>query len=254
MQDHFEPNTMSFQLTEEVFDIYSTLQHADPGITAQGVFHQMNVEWMKALKMVDYIYAVYAGWEEFKHPTFITKQIKSALEPTEQSGSTCNDSSLIEGVDKIDFSLQKFPYGMAFVPLDVASIFVNGKSFRDIIKQAELPSATRNGEQNKAGTYCWLTVSELVEELTEVRNLNDVNYIEPRIMDCGCGCDGCWPLHVKIVETEDRVSWSGFYNPHKIDSDMTEIPWDYSGMREYRFDKKQYYDEIEKLKTWYESQ
>lgn len=32
---------------------------------------------------------------------------------------------------------------------------------------------------------------------------------------------------------------------------MAIIPWDYSGMREYCFDKKQYYDEIEKLRKWH---
>ncbi|MBQ3365317.1 MAG: hypothetical protein IJG43_01355 [Acidaminococcaceae bacterium] len=196
MLDHFESHAMSFQLTEEVFNIISSLQQINPKITAGTVFEQLYVKSKKAYQMLRYINAIYAGWEEYKHPTFITQQIKDALEAGEIS------SDLPAGVDKIEFSLQKFSYGPACEPCDVASIFVNGRSFRMIIEEAELPSAARNGKPEEAGGYAWLTVGELLEELRELRDLNDENYIEPRIMDCGCGCSECWPLYVKIKETD----------------------------------------------------
>ncbi len=246
MQDHFEPHTMSFQVMKEVFDIISALQHDDPEITAGTVFEKLDVEAKRAYVMLKYINAIYAGWDEYKHPTFITRQIQEALTDNGQHRAT----ALSDAVDRIEFSLQKFSYGPAREPSDVASIYLNGTSFRQIIEEAELPSAARNGTPNKAGGYAWLTVEELVEELTEERDPADEYYVEPRIMDCGCGCTECWPFYVNITETEDRVLWSGFYNSWTIDPDMVDIPWDYSGMREYRFDKKQYYDELEKLKDW----
>ena len=243
MQDHFEPHTMSFQVMAEVFDIISSLQHSDPGITAGTVFEKLDVEWKRAFQMLKYINAIYAGWEEYKYPTFITRQIQEALGDKEQSKLL----DLPETVDRIEFSLRKFSYGPDREPSDVASIYVNGISFRIIINEAELPSATRDGRPEAAGGYAWLTVYELLEELTEERDPDDEYYIEPRIMDCGCGCSECWPLYVNITETEDKVIWSGFYNPWTSDPDMVDIPWDYSGMQEYHFDKKQYYAEIEKV-------
>ena len=246
MQDHFEPHTMSFQVMDEVFTIIASLQHADPEITAGTVFEKLDVEAKRAFAMLDYINAIYAGWDEYKHPTFITRQIQEALADNGQHRA----AALSDAVDRIEFSLEKFSYGPAREPSDVASIYINGTSVRLIIREAELPSAARNGTPNKAGGYAWLTVGELVEELTEDRDPADEYYVEPRIMDCGCGCSECWPLYVNITETEDRVIWSGFYNSWTIDPEMAGIPWDYSGMREYRFDKKQYYDELEKLKDW----
>ena len=120
-------------------------------------------------------------------------------------------------LDIIEFKLTQFTYGPDREPSNVAAIYVNGKSFIDIAEEGELPSATKNGEAGRAGNYVWTRVWELFDELTEVQDIDSNDYYEPRILDCGCGCFGCWPLHVKITETEDIVTWSGFYNPFKTD-------------------------------------
>ena len=155
----------------------------------------------------------------------------------------------MQPLDIIEFKLTQFTFGPDREPSNVAAIYVNGKSFIDIAEEGELPSATKNGEAGRAGNYVWTRVWELFDELTEVQDIDSDDYCEPRILDCGCGCFGCWPLHVKITETEDIVTWSGFYNPFKTDPCYSDL-WDYSGMRAYHFDKKQYRKELLKLYNW----
>ena len=151
--------------------------------------------------------------------------------------------------DVIRFELTQFTYGPDREPSDAAAIYVNGRSFIDIVTEGELPSATECGEPGRAGDYVWMRAWELFDELTEVQDLDSEDYCEPRILDCVCGCCGCWPLHVKITETEDKVTWSEFYNPFKTDPCYSDL-WDYSRMRAYHFDKQQYRKELVKLYLW----
>lgn len=156
-----------------------------------------------------------------------------------------------EYLDTIEFALCKFTFGPEKEPSDTAAIYVNGESFMKIIREEELPSAKKYGEEGRAGDYHWMPVWKLFDELTEVQDINSEDYYEPMILDCCCGCYGCWPLHVKITETEEGiVTWSGFFNPFTSDPEMTKELWDYSGMRTYRFDKEQYRSELLKLWKW----
>lgn len=299
--DNFTADEIDFSILEESFDIVTVLQRVEPGITAGTIFRKLDEQMAdheKAREYRDYINAIFAGWEEFQKPTFVTQRIREILNAREKFCPKCNrryeaDAETCEhcrsrlefgnryvclackkyvgdefaycpycgtkinrypdilgNKDTIEFALQKFTFGPDREPSDTAAIYVNGESFRKIIWKAETQIAEEQG--SVAGGYAWLAVWELLDELTQEQDIDSEVYLEPKIFGCTCGYSDCNPLHVKISETEDTVTWSGFYNPFNSDPEMTKKPWDYSKIRAYHFDKKQYHAELEKLQKWYD--
>ncbi|MFC8192161.1 hypothetical protein ACFUMH_10920 [Cellulomonas sp. NPDC057328] len=53
------------------------------------------------------------------------------------------------------------------------------------------------------------------------------------LLACDCGEVGCWPLEAEVVVTDDRVTWSGFRQPHRP-------AWDYDGFGPFTFARDQY--------------
>jgi len=157
---------------------------------------------------------------------------------------------LPEGVDVLELSLLKCTNGSNNEPVDVSTIYVNGRSFKDILVSEELKQANKTGERNLAKDYEWLPVSEMLCELTKDRPFDFEDGLEPKIL---CGADSNtdgWELRVRIQETENRIIWTGFFNPSRHDPKQTDKLWDYSGLGEFRFDKQQYNNEIEKMIKW----
>lgn len=298
--DNFTENEIVPSMLEETLELVATLQKDEPDITAGTIFRKLyeQIDAKNARDYQDYIDAIFAGWDEFRKPTFVTQQIQNVFNAREKfcpkccrkyefKSDVCKECgckleignryvcfscqkyigdefaycpycgtktdrypNIRKDMDTIELALQKFTFGADHEPSDTAAIYINGESFRDIIWREESKIAAEQGKT--ASGYAWLDVGELLDELTEEQDISSEDYLEPKVLGCSCGYSDCEPLHVKITETEDTVTWSGFYNPFHSDPEMTDKPWDYSKIREFHFDKKQYYDEIAKLKKWYE--
>lgn len=59
------------------------------------------------------------------------------------------------------------------------------------------------------------------------------------LLDCECGCSGCWPLLCKIEIQEATVKWSDFEQPHR-NKDSKKSFWEYSHFEGFTFSKEQY--------------
>jgi len=58
------------------------------------------------------------------------------------------------------------------------------------------------------------------------------------LLECTCGCTGCWPLLCNIEVTNNSVIWKSFEQPNRaIDS---HVYLDYSKFEGFCFDKEQY--------------
>ena len=156
---------------------------------------------------------------------------------------------LKDDVDMLSFSILKFTYGHDAEPSDVVSIYVNGHSFKEIIRHHEWYSALKTGQQDSVGDYAWLTVGEIIENLEEIHDPNAEDDPETLILGCSCGYAEDRPFYVTVTEKDNQIIWSDFRNPYKLNPESSSY-CDYSGVGEYRFDKEQYYSEIEKLKRW----
>ena len=62
------------------------------------------------------------------------------------------------------------------------------------------------------------------------------------VLGCSCGEWGCWPLLVRIVATEDLVSWSDFEQPFRSQRD-------YSGFGPFRFARNRYEEALAELQS-----
>lgn len=127
------------------------------------------------------------------------------------------------------------------------TIQINGKDIIELLKTYELPLAKRDGSENIAGCYSGLTPDELHRHLTKPadHDLDDEGRVS--ILECECGCDGCWPMKMKVTETDDKIIWSDFEQPHRS-KDSSQF-WDYTNFGQFTFDKAEYLKQIHKLKN-----
>ena len=63
------------------------------------------------------------------------------------------------------------------------------------------------------------------------------------VMDCVCGCPGCWPFLVRITIEDDRIIWSDFEQPHR-GPESAGGHWKYEELGHFIFDRKQYESEL----------
>jgi len=101
----------------------------------------------------------------------------------------------------------------------MALIRVDDRPLIDIIREVELPIADAAGERNLAGSYGYLSAETV---LLPSRHLSGeatralfVYGEKLSVLECECGCEGCWSLSVRITVTEDEVIWSDFQQPHR---------------------------------------
>lgn len=144
-------------------------------------------------------------------------------------------------MDKINFKWKRVQYDIDNEPTMTCQVFINDRSLIDIVKQVELPMARVNDEEAIAGGYAPLTIEDLYESI----NISDGDdkAKEGVLLGCSCGSVECWPLYVKIEQSENLVIWHGFRNPHRN--------WGYGKLGPFVFDKKQYkyaLDHLEKMK------
>ncbi|QIN82350.1 hypothetical protein GBA63_06555 [Rubrobacter tropicus] len=105
----------------------------------------------------------------------------------------------------------------AWGPIDTVDIFVNGRSLLDLVREVELPFATRDGRPDRAGSYVGLPAEAIFMPSRRLLGVPDDRYDdwEGRISVLGCGVVGCWPLHARITVQDDAVVWDDFEQPHR---------------------------------------
>jgi hypothetical protein len=123
-----------------------------------------------------------------------------------------------------------------FEKRNTVNIFINKRNLRDTVKNVEKPSATKDGQPELAGSYSGIEPIEFLENLADDAEFH-------YILGCSCGVTECWPLEVEIEKTNDTVVWRNFSNYHRSH-------WNWSQMPELIFDRKQYENEIDKLKEY----
>ncbi len=120
---------------------------------------------------------------------------------------------------------------------ELAVIKINGRELIEIVKEVELPIAKASGEASLAGEYSYLPL-HLVKnpsnlllggDLPSYRSVADG---KRSILECTCGCEGCWPLRAKITIDRDLVKWSDFEQPHRKN-------WIYPDSFEFIFSRSQ---------------
>jgi hypothetical protein len=124
-----------------------------------------------------------------------------------------------------------------------AKILINGESLLDKVKTIETPFAAAEKHIDIAGNYSYQIAKNLYNYLTIEDYWNDEGGVA--LFTCTCLEDGCWSLRCYINETDTTVIWHNFHHEHRDN-------WDYKALEEFCFDKQQYINELEKLKTFIE--
>lgn len=144
-------------------------------------------------------------------------------------------------MDVLTFKIENAKYDNREVP--TVSILINDRNIIDILKEYELPFATKEGHSDLAGHYMGLAPESLYNELTDKHRESNHYFI----LECAsCGLPGCWPLVISISKEGDMVTWSNFHQPHRGNDSKTSF-WDYSKFLAFHFSKGNYETELNKL-------
>lgn len=118
-----------------------------------------------------------------------------------------------------------------------AVISIDGRSLLDVVRDLEIPIATANGEAELAGTYSYLNSHSVMppsRHLFGEAASSLLSYAgKVSVLECQCGCEGCWPLLIRITIAEDTVRWSEPQQPHR---DQWVYPHDW----QLTFEQRQY--------------
>jgi hypothetical protein len=141
-------------------------------------------------------------------------------------------------VDEVSFEFA--PAGEDF-PDDLRQIRikVNGVDLPELVREAELPAARADDEEEIAGNYIGLVAGymriDLAGQFLGGRGTPMFTDSDDRtaLLGCGCGEVGCSPLMARVTVTEDTVTWDDFAQP-------TRPEWDYDGFGPFTFDRGQY--------------
>ncbi len=123
-------------------------------------------------------------------------------------------------------------------------ILLDGTLLTDYVRDAELASATKDGQPQLAGKYGglpWKVIATdlLLGEASGIWKLLEANQGKrvPLLL-CECGEPGCWPLMATIEVSAEHVTWSDFRQPHRKG-------WDHSKLGPFTFDRAQYLGALE---------
>ena len=162
-----------------------------------------------------------------------------------------NKRKSTKNLDVLELKLAKCGFSKFSHCEVVVSVLINGVDLIEIVRKVELPFATKEGVPQIAGSYSGQCPYELFYELEEKDNEKSrLCDTPPEVLCCTCGCPGCWPLYVVIKKTENTVTWSKFRNPFRTECENPDHVWDYTELRSFCFDRKQYENEMKKLKQW----
>ncbi len=141
-------------------------------------------------------------------------------------------------MDKISF--ERAPAGGNYSDeLSQIRITVNGSDLVDLVRQAELPSARADDEEELAGTYVGLVPGyirmDVASQFLGGRgvSLSPGPDDKTALLSCSCGEVGCSPLLARVTVDEDTVTWDEFEQPTRPD-------WDYEAFGPFTFERAQY--------------
>lgn len=124
---------------------------------------------------------------------------------------------------------------------EIVHLYINDRNFIEMLKEYEAPFAG-----NIAGEYeglcpdhVFLPSRHLLGEPIELLEYDG----KAAVLECECGCPGCWPFLVKITVEEDIVMWSDFEQPHR-GPESAGGHWKYDKFGPFIFDRKQYESEL----------
>jgi hypothetical protein len=141
-------------------------------------------------------------------------------------------------VDEVSFEFapagEDFPDGLRQIKIEV-----NGVELPDLVREAELPSARSDEEEEMAGNYIGLVAGYMRIDLAgqflggQGTPMFEGDGERTALLGCGCGEVGCSPLMARITVTDQTVTWDDFEQPTRPD-------WNYEGFGPFSFDRAQY--------------
>lgn len=141
-------------------------------------------------------------------------------------------------MDEVSFELAAaggdFPDDLRQIKIEV-----NGVELPELVREAELPSARSNDEEDMAGNYIGLVAGYMRIDLAgqflggQGTPMFDGSREKTQLLGCGCGEVGCSPLMARVTVTDETVIWEEFEQPTRPD-------WDYDGFGPFTFDRAQY--------------
>jgi len=122
-------------------------------------------------------------------------------------------------------------------------ISINGRDMIDLVREVELPFATREGRPQLAGAYAYF--GPVATFLPSRHFLGEPTYDwsdgqgRCYLLSCTCGWPDCWPLSARIELREHEVIWSDFRQPHR-GPQCERGEWRYDGLGPFAFDRELY--------------
>ena len=124
---------------------------------------------------------------------------------------------------------------------DSVNIYIDGRALTAIMREIESEMAKREGHPDLAGGYSPFMSSQGARDHYLGRHSQKwgQSKCKTALLECECGCPGCWPLLCKIEIGNDEVKWTEFEQPHR-GPDSAASFWDYSFFGGFTFSKDQY--------------
>ncbi len=127
----------------------------------------------------------------------------------------------------------------------MALIRIDGRPLLEIIREIETPMAAADGQPTLAGQYDYLNASDVLPPsrhfLGEAASSLLAYGEKVSVLECTCGCEGCWPLLMRITVSSDSVVWNDPQQPHRNH-------WKYPHGWSLEFDRRQYEQALENLR------
>lgn len=147
-------------------------------------------------------------------------------------------------MDKLEFIIQEQQNDN--YQFKTVAILVNHLDIIDSLRKYEMPFAKKEGSEIIAGGYDGLSPETLYKHLTNPEEYDEDKNGKVSILECKCGCEGCWPMKIKAIDFGDKIIWTDFEQPHRnFDSHNF---WDYSEFGQFSFDKTEYNEQLDRLK------
>ncbi|MBP7462053.1 MAG: hypothetical protein KBA26_12250 [Candidatus Delongbacteria bacterium] len=136
------------------------------------------------------------------------------------------------------------------VPYDSVRILINGIDLIDMLREYEMKFAQKEGSPSIAGSYVGLMPMYLYQYLTEPNQFNIYDDHKAIILGCDCGCEGCWPMMIKILKDNNRIIWTEFEQPHR--GPTSRCYWNYNEFGVFIFDLDNYNLQLDELKKYFD--
>lgn len=127
-----------------------------------------------------------------------------------------------------------------------AKTIINGVALLDKVTDIELPYAIIEGYPGIAGAYNHQIAQKLYGQIF-CEKIYELYNPHTTLLTCECFEDGCWSLLGECKDTGDEVVWRNFRQNHRD-------KWDYAALGEFHFDKRQYNNELVKLKSFWNAE